>query len=57
MPSDQRAVVPCEGGPGPGWLLVEEPLPFEVERGLEGVFVLDDLGPEPKYVYVTHRLR
>ena len=53
--------MPCVGGPCEGYgLLVEEPLPFEVSRGRDGIYVLDDLDddpslPSPRYVYVLSR--
>jgi hypothetical protein len=50
--SEQRALVACEGGPAPGWVLVDVPLPLEVDRDGKGIYVLDDLGAEPRYVYV-----
>lgn len=55
---DRRRLVPCVGGPGEGYgLLVEEPLPLEVVRGRDGLYVLDEGGtdgrPGPVYVFVA----
>jgi hypothetical protein len=51
-----KTLVPCEGGPCQGYgFLVEYPLPLEVERDPVGIYVLDDLGPEPVYVYLRSR--
>jgi hypothetical protein len=56
---DRRALVPCLGGPCEGYgVLVDQPLPLEVERGVDGIYVLDEEGdramPGPRYVYVEH---
>lgn len=53
-------MVLCVGGPCDGYpFLVEEPLPLEVERDLDGIYVLDPEGttqnPGPIYVYVSPR--
>lgn len=46
-------LVPCEGGPDRtvGWIRVPTPLPLEVDRGHAGLYVLDDRGSGPVYVY------
>jgi hypothetical protein len=51
-------LVPCGGGPlGGAWLRVPRPAPLEVDRGLEGIYVLDDSDDgRLAYVYVEHRL-
>lgn len=48
------ALVPCDGGPNPGWIRVEEPLPLEVARDERGMYVLDDLGDTPRYVWLEN---
>lgn len=48
------ALIPCEGGPNPGWIRVEDPLPLEVDRGGPGIYVLDDLGDTTRYVWLEN---
>jgi hypothetical protein len=58
----RETLVPCTGGPCDGYgFLVEHPLPLEVERDRNGIYVLDDgttdhPGPVYVYVYVPQRL-
>ncbi|HEX4491524.1 MAG TPA: hypothetical protein VH914_09995 [Acidimicrobiia bacterium] len=55
-PAGGRVLVPCVGGPCAGYgFLVTRPFPLEVERDRVGVYVLDDLDDEPRYVYVPER--
>ena len=51
----EKTLVACEGGPCGGLgLLVELPIPLEVERDGGGLYVLDERGDEdePHFVYV-----
>ncbi len=51
----EKTLVACEGGPCGGLgLLVELPIPLEVEREGGGIYVLDERGTEedPEYVYI-----
>jgi hypothetical protein len=55
-PARGRVLVPCVGGPCAGYgFLVTRPLPLEVERDRTGVYVLDDLDDELRYVYLPQR--
>lgn len=57
MVAATKALVACIGGPCAGYpLLVERPLPFEVERDRDGMYVLDAEGDEPVYRYVPWRM-
>ena len=54
-------LVSCRGGPhGVGWLRVATPPPLEVDRGGEGIYVLDEVDGQgvgsPEYVWVPYRL-
>lgn len=51
----EKTLVACEGGPCGGLgLLVELPIPLEVEREGGGIYVLDERGTDedPEYVYI-----
>jgi hypothetical protein len=48
-----ETMVSCEGGRRPvGWIRVPLPLPVEVDRGVDGVFLLDERPSGPVYVAV-----
>jgi hypothetical protein len=50
------ALVPCSGGPnGVGWLRVDLPIPLEVDRGGDGIYVLDGEEGVDEYVWVPYR--
>lgn len=54
MPTE-KTLVACEGGPCGGLgLLVELPIPLEVEREGGGLYVLEERGStdEPEFVFV-----
>ena len=46
-------LIPCEGGrSNVGWLRVPPTLPREVDRGREGIYVLEERGTDRHPVYV-----
>ena len=52
MPDGGQTLVPCEGGPNPGWIRVDDPPPLEVDRGGPGLYVLDDHDEHVRYVWL-----
>ena len=57
MVAATKALVMCIGGPCAGYgFLVDRPLPLEVERDPDGMYVLDEEVGQPVYRYVPWRL-
>jgi len=55
MPGIEKTLIPCEGGPCGGLgLLVELPVPLEVQRDGGGTYILEERGnpDEAELVYV-----